>query len=278
MRGLWPWPGNRGFVLIYVLWVSAAVTAAVFLMSRDSRQIIRAEAAAEARMILDQEMADLRQVFRTALRKGGLGTPFQNLIGHCWIEIMDANYFLNLNQASFEEIRRLCLSLEMDNHQAEIIADSILDWIDSDFLEHLNGAEDTYYLELRPPYRCKNAPLETYSEMLLVRGIDQDILKKMQPFISFKGPGVNFKYAPVEVIYAVTGNWDVSRRIVEYRAQYGLDDGAVQMLLESSLYQALGTRHTFDPSGYYRLTIIGRYKGVDEDIREWVKGKFIQAD
>ena len=191
---------------------------------------------------------------------------------------MDANYFLNLNQASFEEIRRLCLALEMDNHQAEIIADSILDWTDSDFLEHLNGAEDTYYLELRPPYRCKNAPLETYSEMLLVRGIDQDVLKKMQPFISFKGPGVNFKYAPTEVIYAVTGNWDIARRIVEYRAQYGLDDGAMQMLLESSLYQALGTRHTFDPSGYYRLTIIGRYKGVDEDIREWVKGKFIQAD
>lgn len=277
MRGAWPWPGNRGFVLIYVLWVSAAVTAAVLLLSRDSRQIMRAEAAAETRMILCHEMADLRQVFRPALKKGGLGTPFQSRIDHCWIEIVDANYFLNLNQASFEEIRRLCLALEMDNHQAEIIADSILDWIDSDFLEHVNGAENTYYLELRPPYRCKNAPLETYSELLLVRGIDRDVLKKMQPFISFGGTGVNFKYAPVQVIYAVTGNWDISHRIIEYRAEHGLDDEAMQMLLESNLYQALVTRLTFDPSGHYRLTIIGSYKGVDEDIREWVKGRFIRA-
>ena len=270
MSGLWFRPGNRGFVLIYVLWVGVAVTALVFFLSRDSRQTMRTEGALEARMVLHQEMTSLREIFRGVLREGRLGTPYRNNLGHCWVEVADANYFLDLNRASFEEIRRLCLSLKMDNHQAEIIADSIRDWIDPDMLEQLNGAEDDYYLNLRPPYRSKNAPLERYGELPLVRGIDQDILEKMQPFISFEGTGIDFRHAPVEVIYAITGDWDISRRIVDYRTEYGLDDEAIPMLLGLHLYRALLTRYTFGPSSHYRLTVRGTYKGVEQDVTEWV--------
>src|SRR5262249_40885991 len=50
-------------------------------------------------------------------------------------------------------------------------ADSIIDWIDSDDDPRPNGAESSYYLGLSPPYRCKNGPLDSVEELLLVKGV-----------------------------------------------------------------------------------------------------------
>ncbi len=53
----------------------------------------------------------------------------------------------------------------------EDIANSILDWIDADDTPRSNGAESDYYSTLSPPYRCKNAPIDSPEELLLVKGI-----------------------------------------------------------------------------------------------------------
>lgn len=57
----------------------------------------------------------------------------------------------------------------------EEIADSIVDWRDSDGNPGAAGAEDSYYLALDPPYRCKNQPFETLEELLMVRGMTPEI-------------------------------------------------------------------------------------------------------
>ena len=270
MSGLWSGLGNRGFILIYVLWVTATVSVIVLFLSRDNRQIMHTQAALEARTVLLQEMESLREILRVFLRKGQVGAPSRSYLGHCRVEVADANHFLNLNRASFDEIRRLCLSLKIEDRQAEVIADSIFDWIDFDMLENLNGAEDNYYMSLRPSYRCKNAPLERYGELLLIRGIDREILSKMEDFVCFEGTAIDFRHAPPEVIYALTGDWNITRSITGYRQEYGLDDEAMRMLLGPNLYQMLMMRYTFDSRGHYRLTIKGSYKGFEEDIREWL--------
>jgi len=51
------------------------------------------------------------------------------------------------------------------------IADSILDWIDTDDQTRDSGAESDYYANLQPPYKPKNGPLTTIDELLLVRGV-----------------------------------------------------------------------------------------------------------
>jgi DNA uptake protein ComE-like DNA-binding protein len=56
------------------------------------------------------------------------------------------------------------------------IANSILDWIDTDSDTRANGAEDDYYMGLSQPYHCKNGPLDSLEELLLVKGVTPQLL------------------------------------------------------------------------------------------------------
>jgi len=58
----------------------------------------------------------------------------------------------------------------------EDIADSILDWLDSDDQQREFGAEVDYYSSLTPGYAPKNGPLETVEELLLVKGVTPALL------------------------------------------------------------------------------------------------------
>ncbi len=58
----------------------------------------------------------------------------------------------------------------------EALVDALLDWQDSDSNSETNGAEDDYYSALSKPYPCKNAPLTSLDELLLVRGFTHRIL------------------------------------------------------------------------------------------------------
>ncbi|WP_088253362.1 type II secretion system protein GspK [Fimbriiglobus ruber] len=56
------------------------------------------------------------------------------------------------------------------------IADSIVDWVDSDEIPRTNGSESSYYQGLSQPYRSKNAPLNSLDELLLVNGVTPQLL------------------------------------------------------------------------------------------------------
>ena len=61
-------------------------------------------------------------------------------------------------------------------NMTEEIADAIIDWIDGDDDPRPSGAESDYYSALTPPYRCKNGPLDTLEELLMVRGVTAQLL------------------------------------------------------------------------------------------------------
>jgi type II secretory pathway component PulK len=61
-------------------------------------------------------------------------------------------------------------------NMTEEIVDAIIDWIDADDEQQPNGAENQYYTGLSPGYRCKNGPLDTLEELLLVRGVTPQLL------------------------------------------------------------------------------------------------------
>lgn len=56
------------------------------------------------------------------------------------------------------------------------LAAPIADWVDADDTARQNGAESDYYSGLVPAYRAKNGPLDSIDELLLVKGINRDIL------------------------------------------------------------------------------------------------------
>ena len=74
--------------------------------------------------------------------------------------------------------RQLLLSLPFMDQlpNAEEIADAILDWLDEDDEPREFGAESDYYASLPTPYRCKNGPMDSVDELLLIRGITPQML------------------------------------------------------------------------------------------------------
>ncbi len=76
---------------------------------------------------------------------------------------------VNLNSAAMETL------LKLPSITSEL-ASSIVDWRDQNEELTAGGAESEYYLLLSDPYQCKNAPLETVEEVLLVKGATQQIL------------------------------------------------------------------------------------------------------
>jgi len=61
-------------------------------------------------------------------------------------------------------------------NMTEEIADAILDWLDPDDEMRQFGTESSYYAGLSPPYACKNGPLDSVEELLLIRGVTPQLL------------------------------------------------------------------------------------------------------
>lgn len=91
--------------------------------------------------------------------------------------IEDENSKIPINQATRDTLVKVLTKAGLEiGEQRDIIADSILDWIDTDKTHRLNGAENDYYQTLFPPHLAKNGPIENLDELLQVRGIDRELL------------------------------------------------------------------------------------------------------
>lgn len=96
--------------------------------------------------------------------------------GHRYeLRVIDEAGKLALNKLDAATLRTIFENLEVEPDQAEVIADSIVDWTDEDDLHLTNGAESEYYEGLDRPYRAKNAPFDSVEELLLVRGVTRGI-------------------------------------------------------------------------------------------------------
>jgi general secretion pathway protein K len=93
------------------------------------------------------------------------------------VTVIDEESKLPASKMTEEHWTRLLTLLNVDPFDADVIVDSILDWIDEDDRHRLNGAEDDYYLTLQPPYRAKNGHLDRIDELLLVRGVTRELFQ-----------------------------------------------------------------------------------------------------
>ncbi|MEY3219163.1 MAG: hypothetical protein RIT27_520 [Pseudomonadota bacterium] len=82
------------------------------------------------------------------------------------------------------------------------------DWLDSDDLSRLNGAEKDYYLTLEPPYEPRNGLPETVEELRLIKGFDE-LFKEVELSAVFTIygalSGVNPNYATAEALLMIPG-------------------------------------------------------------------------
>ena len=103
-----------------------------------------------------------------------------------------------------------------DKESPDAIVDAIMDWLDYDDGDAVRaeGAENDYYNGLENPYPCKNGPMDSIEELLLIKGITPKVFfgdpKKEQlpltEYLTVHGDWqgrVNINTARVEVIAAV---------------------------------------------------------------------------
>ena len=104
------------------------------------------------------------------------------------------------------------------------LAEAVVDWLDlDDEVMAPNGAEDSYYLTLDPPYRAANRRLIDIAELARVKGFDADIVARLAPFVTAlpEETPVNVNTAPAQVLQALVPGLSAedARRLVEVRAK-----------------------------------------------------------
>lgn len=178
----------------------------------------------------DEDMEELRKEWR---RFGAHPFPDQlpeeiSFLGG----ISDENGKINVNallndKGEIDEERRqqliwLFQALGIDQGRAA----PLLDWLDSDDIERLDGAESHYYRGLPRPYDCGNGPFLSAGQIFLVKGFkDMDRLgeggkKSLLDYLTIYSDGkININAASREVLESLSENLDaaVADTIIEYR-------------------------------------------------------------
>jgi len=148
--------------------------------------------------------------------------PFTLGGGKVRVKITDESGKININR--FKENRtilcRLFDVLELESGKIDAIAD----WIDADNIPLPDGAENEYYISLKHPYSCKNAPLDTIGELIMIKGMDRKILddeeKGLINFLTMtSGNEININTAPSKVLEAILNNRALSERIISQREE-----------------------------------------------------------
>ncbi|MCK5215621.1 MAG: general secretion pathway protein GspK [Candidatus Omnitrophica bacterium] len=118
---------------------------------------------------------------------------------------IDEERKLNINKANVEMMQRLFEDvLGYDEGDAEDLAQSIYDWREYGESEIEGFYSDAYYDNLEFPYKEKKSDFEVLEEILLVKGMDDEIYKQLQDFITIFGNGsVNINTAPKPILMAL---------------------------------------------------------------------------
>lgn len=90
-------------------------------------------------------------------------------------KIVDLESKININTAGEPLLQQAFLLMGMDAGEVTATVNSILDWIDPDDRQRIQGAESEFYQSLKPAYFAKNGPIDDLSELLLVKGVTPDV-------------------------------------------------------------------------------------------------------
>jgi general secretion pathway protein K len=239
---------NRGVALLMVLWILAILMAIVlsfaFATRTDTLGTTAFKEGMEKRLIAQAgvERGITELVYRITFKGQQAipdteepvridGTEYQGSLGrHAYsYRVSDESGKINLNLMTDSTgliLNNLLVSKGVPKEDADVIVDSLLDWIDSDDIHRLHGAESDYYSSLPSPYKAKNDKVDTIEEILLVKGMSREILygTNDEPGIldcltvHSKSAGINIISAPKDVVAALPGATpEMAERIVDFR-------------------------------------------------------------
>lgn len=128
------------------------------------------------------------------------------------------------NTAAITAFQRLLTNLNLDPK----LADYIVDWIDKN-TEPMDpdGAEDSVYMEMDPPYRTPNLPISSTSELLAMPGVTRAEFDALSPYIVALPLGVqiNTCTASGPVLDALIGHQQFSSNPQEFQQDRAASGG-----------------------------------------------------
>lgn len=205
-----------------------------------------------------------------------------------------------LNQSGVEQFLRLIDNINKqsgrDTSISYGIVPAIIDWVDSDddvtmlsFVRgQSSGAENSYYQKLNEPYHCKNDSFEVLSELLLVKGMTNDIfygcsgdenagiksIPGISQYLTVYGDGkININEASAMVIQSLSENMSLplAQNIVEQRKNrryLNIEQLKLVPGMTSEVYDEIFPVITVKTNDMYYIVTA---KGVVEDFERVVK-------
>lgn len=202
-------------------------------------------------------------------------------------KIVDENGKLNLNtlldnegrinEAGEMELKRLFGALGLE----ENLACPILDWLDADNIERMEGAEGYAYQSLDKPYDCANSPFLTIGQVFLVKGIKdleevgEGKSNRLTDFITIVSDGkININTASQTVLQCLSDRIDagLAEAVVEYRkdqAFAGIEEIKNVAGMDQELYNEIRERITVQSSAF-SIESEGRYQETATSVKAMV--------
>jgi general secretion pathway protein K len=175
----------------------------------------------------------------------------------------------------------------LDVRKANEIADSIKDWVDVDSSSTGYGAETSYYSSLDQHYEAKNAPLDSTEELLMVKGVTQEIYNgtKEKPglagYVTVDNDDgrININTAPKMILRALADgiSAEVANKMDEYRRSEGSDLSSTKWFLDMAGVNIPPELITVK-SSYFKIISKGSMKNMEQSLSGVVKrsGKSFQ--
>jgi len=127
---------------------------------------------------------------------------------------------ININTADRKTLTRLIYyAATQDETQAEDIAKAILDWRLAGRSDIVGFFSDEFYENLEYPYQPQKKDFEVLDELMLVKGIDANIFRKIKDLVTVWGNGrVNINTASRLALYALGLSETLVDRILYLRS------------------------------------------------------------
>ena len=276
---------NRGVALITALLIVALIGSLTFtlkwnnaldlrrtmvMLNRDQAIQVAIGAESWIQIILRQDLEDsdtdhLGEIWASELP----GLPIDG--GEVFGDIEDLQGRFNVNnligddgdvdEAALLQFQRLLLALGLDPRFAGIAGD----WIDANQdAQFPDGAEDSIYTGMTPPYRAANQLLSSASELAALEGMDKATLDTLLPHIVAL-PGhteINVNTATAAVLQSLDERISVAdaERLIAERAESGFSE--IGQAFAGLMDQDDINRLLVETSEFFQLKVIVRVDTV----------------
>lgn len=183
------------------------------------------------------------------------GEDFRLLYDDVFINLQDSNGLISLQSINEEAIKRLVKNVTPKN--PDILIESYYDWIDTDDLKRLLGAEKEDYKREKYSYGPRNYPLQYKTEMMLIKNFDEKIYKYLAPYITILPiSGFNPNTAPKEVLIAVLDiDEELALKLKNYINNIKPIQNEEELFILIGKAVVLGEEFDFKPSGFLEIKI-----------------------